>query len=247
MYQLYRKSPLGFGLAWIGIYCVLQSIGNVISDKIGIYESANAFFAVLQTIFIIFWMYKRNLMQVYGLNRPKQPAGKMLYYLPLIAVSTSNLWLGIKMNLEPAELAVHIVLMLCVGFLEELFVRGFIFKALAKDNLKFAIAVSSLAFGAAHIMNLFNGRGMDVKEVFFQILMAVIFGFFFVMIYLYSGSLWPVILSHSCINILSAFANREALSVQNHVIVQLWELMIIASYLFYLKKKFQDLKNNEII
>ena len=242
MYQLYRKSPLGFGLAWIGIYCVLQSAGNFLSEKIGIYESANAFFAVLQTVFIIWWMNKKDLMKVYGLTRPKQPAGKMLYYLPLIIISTSNLWLGVKMNLDPAELAVHVVLMLCVGFLEELFVRGFIFEALAKDSLKSAVVISSLAFGAAHVMNLFNGRGMDVTQVIFQIIMAVILGFFFVMIYLYSGSLWPVILSHSCINILSAFADKEALSVQNHIVVQLLELIIIALYLFYLKKNVKILR-----
>lgn len=171
MYKLYRKSPENFAFTWIGIYCLVQSLANGISARIGMPKSANAV---------------------------------------LVLISTSNLWLGIRMNLTSVELGVHILLMLLVGFLEELIFRGFLFAALRQSNLKTAMIVSSLTFGAGHILNLFNGSGMSLEAVLLQIVFAVLVGFLFVMVYLRSGSLIPCILSHQAINILSAFSNHQA-------------------------------------
>lgn len=40
MYKLYRKNPENFAFTWIGIYCLVQSLVNGISAKIGISKSA---------------------------------------------------------------------------------------------------------------------------------------------------------------------------------------------------------------
>lgn len=55
------------------------------------------------------------------------------------------------------ETALYVLSMLCVGFIEELIFRGFLFKAMAKDGIKSAIIVSSITFGLGHIINLVNG------------------------------------------------------------------------------------------
>lgn len=40
--------------------------------------------------------------------------------------------------------------MLCVGFLEEMIFRGLLFEAIAKENVKKAIIISSVTFGIRH-------------------------------------------------------------------------------------------------
>ena len=236
MKKIYDKSPLAFALIWIGIYCVLQSLGNIISKKIGIYESAGAVFALVQAVYIFLWLRKYGLMKTFGLNRPLQPGKRMLFYIPLILICTRNLWNGLTVNLKPSELCFHIVLMLCVGFLEELLFRGFLFEAMAKDNMKTAVVVSSVTFGIGHIVNLFNGSGMGTAEVIMQIVMAVAVGFLFVTIYLRSGSLIPCIAAHVVINISGAFANENGLTTQTTVIQHGLLLVIILAYLLVLSK-----------
>lgn len=67
--------------------------------------------------------------------------------------------------------------MLCVGFLEETIFRGLPFTAIAKDNLKSAVIISSVTFGIGHIINLFNGSGMDLVNNLCRIVFAVAVGF----------------------------------------------------------------------
>ena len=235
MDKLYKKNPENFALIWIGIYCVIQSLANGISAKIGIPKSANAVLALAQSIYMLWWLYKNGLMKEFQLNKPTKSAKKMLFYVPLLLISTSNLWMGVQMKLTPEELFFHILLMLCVGFLEELIFRGYLFEALRKKSIKTAVIVSSLTFGVGHIVNLFNGSGMQLTEVLLQIVFAILFGFLIVMVYLRSGSLIPCILSHQTINILSAFSNHQA-PKSAHLVVNLVEFAIMILYLFVLVK-----------
>ena len=116
MYKLYKKNPENFAFVWIGIYCLVQSFANGISAKIGIPKSANAVLALIQSIYMLWWLNKNGIMKDFCLNKPRQSAKHMLFYVPLILVSTSNLWLGVQMNLSSVELGFHILLMICVGF-----------------------------------------------------------------------------------------------------------------------------------
>lgn len=93
--------------------------------------------------------------------------------------------------------------MLCVGFIEEVIFRGFLFKAIAKDNLKSAIIISSVTFGVGHLVNLFNRSGMDLVSNLCQICFAIAVGFLLVTIFYRGGSLLPCIITHSAINTLS--------------------------------------------
>lgn len=63
--------------------------------------------------------------------------------------------------------------MLCVGFSEEAIFRGLPFTAIAKDNIKSAVIISSVTFGIGHIINLFNGSGMDLVNNLCRIVFAV--------------------------------------------------------------------------
>ena len=236
MTKLYEKSELAFALVWIGIYCVLQSLANPLNEIIGIEKSASAVFCIIQAVVLFVFMRKNGLLQKYGLCRPYASARRFLYYIPLFILATSNLWNGVTVNYPWLEMVCHIGLMICVGFIEEVIFRGFLFSAIAKDNVKTAIIISSVTFGIGHLVNLVNGSGMELTANLFQIVGAIAFGFLFVILFYRGGSLLPCIITHSAINILSAFANETGLTVERRMAFTLMECVIIAVYVLILIK-----------
>ena len=208
MTKLHKKSPLIFALMWIGIYIVFSSLAEELSRQIGLESSVTAAFHLLCSLFLLLWLKKQGLFAEYGLCRAKYPAAKFLYYIPLLLAASCNLWLGLRLNLSPLESAFYVLSMFCVGFLEEIIFRGFLFKAMSRDNIKSAIIVSSVTFGIGHIINLFNGSGMGLVANLCQVVYAIAFGFLFVTIFHRGGSLLPCILTHSVVNALSVFATE---------------------------------------
>lgn len=226
MKKLYEKNEQTFAIVWIVIYCILQSLANPLNEKIGIEYSASAIFGILQTIILFTFIRKNNLQKQYGLCKSPVPACRFLYYVPLFILATGNLWNGVAVNFSLSEAVCHIACMLCVGFLEEVIFRGFLFVAIAKDNVKSAIIISSVTFGVGHLINLFNGSGMDLVNNLCQILFAIAVGFLLVTIFYRGGSLFPCIIVHSAINTLSIFANKADLTVEKHL-VHLFVLIFI--------------------
>ena len=217
MKKLYEKNELTFAIVWIVVYCVLQSLANPLNKAIGVAYAASAAFCVLQTVVFFTFIRKNNLLKRYGLCKSPVPARRFLYYVPLVILASGNLWNGFALNYSPAETACRIVCMLCVGFLEEVIFRGLLFKAIAKDNIKSAVIISSMTFGIGHIINLFNGSGMALVNNLCQIVFAVAVGFLLVTIFYRGGSLLPCILVHSAINTLGTFANDANLTTETHL------------------------------
>ena len=206
MKKLYEKSELGFALIWIGIYCVGMSIFDEISRSTGVESFASAVFAVAVSLFLYFWLRKQAKLECVGLCKPTTSAMTFLFYIPLMVITSKILWGGMTMHYDVMGTVCFIVKMLCVGFLEELIFRGFLFKAMSRDSIKWAVVVSSVTFGLGHIINLLNGSGMGVAENLVQIFFAVLIGFLYVIIFWRGGSLWPCIISHGVLNSLSAFS-----------------------------------------
>ena len=218
MKKLYEKNELTFAIVWIVVYCVLQSLANPLNQRIGIGYSASAAFCIVQTIILFAFLRKNKLEKRYGLCGSPVPARRFLYYVPLVILASGNLWNGVAFRYAWPETVCRIVCMLCVGFLEEMIFRGLLFTAIAKDNLKSAVIISSVTFGIGHIINLFNGSGMDWVNNLCQIVFAVAVGFLLVTIFYRGGSLLPCILIHSAINILSTFAEDTNLTAGMHLL-----------------------------
>ena len=218
MKKLYEKNELPFAIAWIVVYCVLQSLANPLNKAIGVAYAASAAFCVLQTIVLFTFIRKNDLQKRYGLCKTPVSACRFLYYVPLLILASGNLWNGVAVNYTPVETACRIVCMLCVGFLEEVIFRGLLFKAIANDNIKSAVIISSVTFGIGHIINLFNGSGMNLVDNLCQIVFAIAVGFLLVTIFYRGGSLLPCIIVHSAINALSTFANDMNLTTGMHLI-----------------------------
>lgn len=228
--RVYAKNKLTFALVWIGIYCLINSLANLLSETIGIDSSVTCVANGILSVWLFHWIRKKGLLHYYGLCKSQLPASKFLWYLPLVLFASTNLWLGIGQNLPLLDAVCYILSMLCVGFLEEVIFRGFLFKALAKENIKTAIVISSVTFGIGHILNLFNGSGMELLDNLCQVVGAIACGFLFVLIFHRGGSLLPCIIAHGVNNAVSVFANEAVITVQTQLLLSAAILVIVIAY-----------------
>lgn len=212
MQKLYRKSEISFALVWIAIYVVGTNITDSLSLRIGIPKLFTLIFLVILCFTAVLWIKKNNLFAEYGICKPDINASKMLFYFPLIISVSCNLWFGVSHNLSVSDSLLFIFSMICVGFLEELIFRGFLFKAMSKNGIKSAVIVSSITFGIGHIVNLFNSNEANLLSNLCQVCYAAAFGFLFVIIFIKTNSLLPCIVTHSLTNALSVFSNETDMS-----------------------------------
>lgn len=232
MKKIYDKNESNFALIWIGIYVVLMSVADSFSGKIGTAKIVTAPVCIALTLIIYLWIHKNGLKEKYGLCSFKGSAKKYLYFIPLVLLASTNIWWGLKLNLTVVESVLYVISMLCVGFLEEMIFRGFLFKALCKDNVKLAIIISSVTFGFGHIVNLLNGR--DIPETLMQICYAVAVGFAFTIIFYKGKSLWPCIIAHGVTNSLSVFANTDAAPAWHGIVGSIFLCVVSLAYAAYL-------------
>ena len=244
MKRLYEKNELLFALIWIGIYVVLFSFADELSGRIGVEKLVTAIVGITLSVGLFVWVCKQGLGRKMGLIAPEIAPKQMLYYIPLLLIPTVNLWWGVHFNFSLPEICLYVFSMLCVGFLEELIFRGFLFKALCRDDMKTAILISSVTFGVGHIVNLLNGAALVATLL--QITYAVAVGFAFTYLFLVSGSIWPCILCHGVINGLSAFS-PASLPMEQELLSAGFLCVVSVGYGLYLAKKFPcviDKENN---
>ena len=238
--KLYEKSEIWFTVVWILAYVMLASIGDNISADIGIIKIVTLPILIILSAILFIFVKKNGLSEKYGLCKPEIPASKMLFYIPLIVLMTVNLWRGVAMNVSPLESLLRVLSMLCVGFLEEMIFRGFLFHAMVKDGVKSAIIVSSVTFGIGHIVNLINGSGAELLPNILQVIYAVAIGFAFVMIYYKTKSLLPCIVTHCLVNATNTFANESTATSQSIIIKCAVITIIAGGYALYITLMVKD-------
>lgn len=240
MRKLYEKNALTFALVWIGIYVVLLSLAENLSDVLTKNAAAAALCAAM-TVFLFVWLGKNGLRELFGLCRPVGGARRYLYYLPLVVIASVNLWCGVTQKLPAGITALYAFRMLCVGFLEELIFRGFLYKALCREGETKAAIISALTFGIGHIINLLNGAAF--VPTLLQIVYAVAIGFLFIVLFRRSGSLVPCILTHGVLNALSVFSLEPDYRTQ--CIISLVLIVLAVSYSVYLLRRVPALTSGE--
>jgi len=233
--KLWNRSPLAFSLTWIGIYVIGLSAADSLSSALGVEKSITAPVCILMSAVLLVWMGKKGLLSRFGLCRPQGKAGDYLFFIPMLLLVSVNLWWGVRLNLSVTETVLYVISMLCVGFLEEIIFRGFLFQALRKDGIKLAVIISSLTFGFGHIVNLMNGA--EVAATLLQILYATAAGFLFTIIFYKSGSLLPCILTHSAINSLSVFADERGMTLTRELVSGLFLFVVAIAYSLYILKR----------
>lgn len=201
---LYKKDEVTFSIVCIVVYVVLMSVADNISRGLGIEKIITMPLSFIMAALIFIFLKKNDLFSKHGLAAVMGGCKKYLFFLPMVLITSVNVWNGVMLNYSVGETVLYIISMLFIGFIEEMLFRGFLFTALRRTNIKTAIVISSLTFGIGHIVNLLNGA--PIFETLLQICYASAIGFLFTVIFYRSGSIIPCVITHSTLNALSVTA-----------------------------------------
>ena len=229
--KLIEKHETLMCILLIILYVVINSF---FMQNFGVEDYRSTLINTVFSVVLIILTVSLKRVQYYGLTNVRN-SKKFLYFLPLLLIVSVNLWSGININNTPKEIVFHILTMLNIGFIEEIIFRGFLFKMMEKDNIKAAIAVSSVTFGIGHIVNLFNGA--QIVPTLLQICYAMSIGYLFVVIFVKSKSVVPCIIAHSVNNSLSIFNEENTLSMY---IAPIFLIVFPLIYAVYINKTVKE-------
>jgi membrane protease YdiL (CAAX protease family) len=147
--------------------------------------------AALFLLALVVWQQWRDV----GLNRLPSGRSLLLTWLPMLYIVV-GLGLSVAFGLPPAGVLAWILLnTFLVGLSEELMFRGVLLQALRRTvSIWPAVALTTLAFGAIHILNVFMTGGL--RTALIQSAAAALSGLLFIALRVRTGSLWPCIVVH---------------------------------------------------
>lgn len=232
--RLYERSEIGFAIAWIVTYVVV--IGSL-RGNCGDESPALLLGMVGFTLTSVLFLRATNTWEKYGLTSWPDDR-RYLYFVPLILLCTVNFWVGISPHYEGLAQVRAMASLGLVGWVEETIFRGFLFRAMERENVTRAIVVPALTFGAGHIVNLFIGQAS--VDTLLQVAYAAAIGFAFVMVFHTSGSLWPCIVTHAVIDVTSKLSNQSlalATEVLLNNVAAAFIIVVAGGYAWYLHKR----------
>lgn len=204
MKKLFDKDEVWFAVVWIVGYVLVFSNADSLSEALGMPKLLTVPAGLILALLLYGFIRKNRLSGYFGLCPVTRSGRDFLYFLPLVAISSVNLWNGVTCNCPPVETVLYILSMCLVGFLEEVIFRGLLFRGMCKSHFTSAIIVSSLTFGVGHIVNLLLGESLP--DTLLQLVYASAIGFCYTAVFCVGGSILPCILSHAFVNSTSVFA-----------------------------------------
>jgi len=144
-----------------------------------------------------------------GFRRSERPGLHFLLWLPLCPILAWNLsQIQTAELVSPGHMLLWLAITLLGAFVEEIFFRGLMLRALEPRGPWKAAVLSALLFGSMH---LFNGvAGFDWGIVAGQAAYASAIGFAYAAYALRTGLIWPVIIVHALAN-LADLVDQETL------------------------------------
>ncbi len=231
MKRIFEKNETLFCILLVLFYLIINSYSI---QNFGLFDYRSTIINTVFSVFLIVLMIVLGRTKYYGITKIKKPK-KYLFFIPLIFIPTVNLWNGINISNSTSEIIFYILTMINVGFIEEIIFRGFLFKMMEKDNVKIAIIVNAITFGAGHIINLLNGA--ELIPTLMQICYAFSIGYLFVIIFYKSKSLIPCIITHSLINSLSVFNVENSKSLY---VAPAFLIVVPLAYAIYINKVIKE-------
>ena len=196
------KNQVLHAVLWILIYVVIVNIGDFLSEVLKA-PYVTAICVSLLSLFLILYLIITKTTLTHLSKDNSKRSHSIILYLPLVVIGLIQLVKGIDQSNDWKTLLTIIVLMMGVGFIEEIIFRGFLLKGIqAKSNITKAIIISGATFGIGHIVNLSRGYGYD--ELIAQIIVAIAIGFILAMIVVLTNRLLPGIIFHVVFNVLGS-------------------------------------------
>lgn len=178
-----------------GMQAFFALVGDLHLSAMGKTLTVQGVFCVFIAALIASWRWWRDA----GFSRPVKGRAIIAYapwllllILMLADVKTSGSSLG--------GIAGFAVFALMIGFAEESLCRGISLRALLPKGQIRAALLSSLIFGAAHLLNMLYGHDPAATAV--QAVYSTFIGIGFAGPRLYSGTIWPAVVIHALIDFL---------------------------------------------
>lgn len=244
MNKLMEKNAVRHAVIWIVLYVLMVNVGDMISEKVGTISSVTSVFVILFSILLLNYLKKNHWMDKFGLKKiTKEDFEKTLLYLPLVFIALIQFTNGIDRSISNETILISCLLMIGVGFIEELIFRGFLMDAIWKKSGKVrAVLISGIAFGLGHIVNLFRGYGY--VEQLSQILLAGGIGIVLALLVIITKNLVPGILFHIVFNISGTISNQSDNKQVPYILIAI--LVVCVGYSLYLIKFMKEMKINTI-
>lgn len=225
MKKLFKKDEVLFAVLWIILYVVSFSLADGLSEAAGIPKAVTVCVGAILSGALAHFVQRNRLWSYLGLQKPKKQ-DRMLGYVPLIAITLLPLLCGVQAPDSALAAILGVISMCFVSFLEEVIFRGLLFRAMSRSDLKTAVIISSVTFGAGHVVNLLMGA--PVFDTMLQLVYASAVGFCYTAVAIVGGSIWPCILSHAIVNCISVFAVE--MSVQMKITIAVAQTVLGIGY-----------------
>ena len=167
-----RKKGLRGALIAIFIYIALVNVGDALGAQYGLGSVVTALFVLALAAVLVKTQSRKDL----GLVLPHVGNyQRVMYYLPLLLMVLIQWFDGLEPGMGASGMGEAALLMLGVGFVEEVLFRGMLFHAIENTSTtRRAVIISGVTFGLGHIVNLL--RGYSASELAGQIVLAIAIG-----------------------------------------------------------------------
>jgi len=166
------KKGLRRALIAIFIYIALVNVGDALGEAYGLGSVITALLVLALASVLV----KKHARKELGLIIPSlSNLQKWVYFLPLALMVLVQWVAGLEPGMGASGMGEAALLMLGVGFVEEVLFRGMLFQAIEKTSTtRRAVIISGVTFGLGHIVNLL--RGYSASELAGQIVLAIAIG-----------------------------------------------------------------------
>lgn len=231
MKNLRLSKPVRHTLLWIIIYFAVGNLSDFLSGNARFKYLATGILLIGLSLALLYYIYQNKWGTYYGIKPiRKTDLCRSLYYFPLIFLAGIQFSNGINPYFQSIDILLICIVMIGVGFIEEVIFRGFLLRAIELHaSLNHAIAMSGITFGMSHLVNLFNGYA--IKDLIGQIIIATILGLVLALLAAVTHNLIPGILFHIQFNISGAVMDTAS---NNSGYIWLTILAISLLYALYL-------------
>jgi uncharacterized protein len=236
MKNLQENKPIWHAVIWIIAYIVLVNIGDNLSGMLGMSNPVTVVILIAFSLVLLLYLKKNNWFALYGFNKMKKSdLSKALFFIPLIITIPLHYFRGINKELGFTGFILALLLMICVGFLEELLFRGFLYQGILKNSgITRAVIISGATFGIGHIVNL--ARGYSAGEQIIQIVAGIFVGILLALIVALTNNILPCVLWHIFFNFSGTITNSD-LKMETYMVLIV--AIICTVYSAYLIKAFK--------
>lgn len=238
------KKPIVLWLVVLLLYAILSTLGYPVyylfpkGDTGKLYAETSVRLIIFAVFVIILW--RVNWIGISGVSRKGNWRAWLIAMFALLYLLPTKLYAftgNISFNFGNAEVFLGNLANYFAGaMVEEIMYRGIILTALvlvwgnSRAGLAKALVVSSLMFGALHLLNLIN---TPVLEVLIQVVVVIIPGFFYAVLVQIGGSIWPAVVVHwltnSVVNIQLSYMSDYEVQMSNWLISGLLMLPLLVA------------------